>query len=246
MNRYFLKFLYMSTLRAEGNALWFILIAILLLGGLTVLLSRGSSTSDDSGEYERMAITASEVVRYAGAVETGIRTLINRGCSENTISLDWDVDNVDGYENPDAPPDYSCHVFRPEGAAVEYKDIALRINTGLDTRYGTATASAMTGIGEDDQADLYLTIEGSAPLMQPFCETINRMAKVTGPGSAPAGVFDPQHAEVEDLSETLYIGAFPAGAMGTVHDFPELRGKSYFCTGISTASTIFAYAIFAR
>lgn len=233
--------------REEGNALWFILIAILLLGGLTVLLSRGSTTSDDSGEFERMTIIGTEVVRYAGAVETGIRTLLNRGCSENTISLDADVDTVDGSENPDAPPDYTCHVFRPEGAAVEYKDIAERINTGLNTRYGTATASAMKDVGEDEQADLYLTIEGSAPLMKPFCDTINRMAKVIGPGTAPPGVFDPQYAEIEDLTETIFIGSFPVTAdVATVHDFPELVGKSYFCAGISLTSTIFAYAIFAR
>lgn len=246
MNRLFKMFSQTPIFRrTDGNALWFILIAILLLGGLTVLLSRGSSTSDDSGEYERMTITASEIIRYGGAVETGIRTLIDRGCSENTISLDPDVDTVNGYENPDAPTDYSCHVFRPEGAAVEYKDIALRINTGLTTRYGIATASAMKDVGEDELIDMYLTIQGPPSLMQTFCETVNRMAKVTPPGTAPAGVFDPQRAAIEDLSETLYIGTF-APPIVTPLNFPELVGKSYFCAGISLTDTIFAYAIYRR
>ena len=48
----------------KGNALWFILVAISLLGLLTIMLSRSSSTSNETGSYEQNIIGANGILSY--------------------------------------------------------------------------------------------------------------------------------------------------------------------------------------
>ncbi|MCI5060759.1 MAG: hypothetical protein MRY79_06785 [Alphaproteobacteria bacterium] len=103
-----------------GNALWFILIAIGLMGLLTVMLSRGSNTTNDTGDYEQTQIAASQILGYAKSLENAVQMLLARGCSENEIS--FENSTIAGYTNANAPTDNSCHVFEPEGAGMEWED----------------------------------------------------------------------------------------------------------------------------
>jgi hypothetical protein len=103
----------------SGNALWFILIAIVLLGGLTVLMSRSSSTSDDAGDYERGQIQVSEILRYAKSIEMAITNLqTNNQCSEN--DLNFDTPDLVGYDNLSAPTNENCDVFSAAGGGETY------------------------------------------------------------------------------------------------------------------------------
>lgn len=105
--------------KQSGNALWFILIAIGLLGLLTVSLSRSGSGTNDTGSFEQNQIIASEILTYAKSIENAVQSLLARGCSENEISFENSV--VAGYENPNSPTDKSCHVFDVAGAGMTYE-----------------------------------------------------------------------------------------------------------------------------
>lgn len=87
----------------HGNALWFILVAIVLLGALTVLVTRSSSDVDQSGDFERKQIMASQLLRYAKGIEEAVRSMQSRGVSERDISFDNTV--VAGYAHTPAAPD---------------------------------------------------------------------------------------------------------------------------------------------
>ena len=104
----------------NGNALWFILIAIGLMGLLTVMLSRTSNTTNETGSYEQNQISASNVLSYAKSIENAVQSLILRGCSENEIS--FENNSVAGYANANAPTDQSCHVFDAGGAGLVWED----------------------------------------------------------------------------------------------------------------------------
>lgn len=104
--------------RESGNALWFILIAILLLGLLTSMMTRSGSSTNDTGDYEQLTIQANEILNYAKSIENGVQSLLARGCSENEIS--FEANNNSGYTNPNSPTDNSCHVFEPAGAGLAY------------------------------------------------------------------------------------------------------------------------------
>jgi len=110
----------------KGNALWFILIAIGLLGLLTVMLSRGGSSTNETGDYEQNVIAANEILSYAKNMENAVQGLLARGCSENELSFWHDSDDngtedaSDDYYNPNSPTDHSCHIFDVAGAGLSW------------------------------------------------------------------------------------------------------------------------------
>lgn len=122
----------------NGNALWFILIAVALLGLLTVTMTRGGGSSDDTGDYERQQIQANDILTYASSIESAVQSLIARGCSENDISFWHDSDGngtenaSDDYFNANSPTDHSCHVFQPEGAGLSWVSAK---NSHLDSSF---------------------------------------------------------------------------------------------------------------
>jgi len=110
----------------SGNVLVFILIAIILIGLLTVSLTRSSNTTNDTGSYEQNQIAAAEILRYAKSIEVGVQNLLARGCGENELSFWHDSDGngtedaSDDYYNPTAPSNRSCHVYQSAGAGIAY------------------------------------------------------------------------------------------------------------------------------
>jgi len=104
--------------KQSGNALIYILIAIFLLGGLTVLLSRSGSQTDDTGSTEQLSLQASQILRYMVGVQTVVNNLQLAGCSENEISFEHA--SADGYYN--ASSSDKCKVFGTNaGGGLTYK-----------------------------------------------------------------------------------------------------------------------------
>ena len=177
-------------LSQSGNALWFILIAIALLGGLTVMLSRSSGTSEDTGEYEKNQISATEILRTGEALKLAVENLKSRGCSENELSFWHDSDGngtengSDDYYNGDAPTDHSCHIFQPEGAGLEY-----------DTGWIITGASRVLGLGSDSRTELLAVFETS----QDLCTQINDLVSVSNPSGTPPS---------EDFDMSAFTGGF--------------------------------------
>ncbi len=114
-----------NNLYQKGNALWFILVAIGLLGLLTIMLSKSSSTSNETGGFEQNSIQANAILSYAKGIENAVQGLLTRGCGENDISF-WH--DSDGNGTEDASDDYfnvrstltdrSCHIFDVAGAGM--------------------------------------------------------------------------------------------------------------------------------
>jgi len=174
----------------QGNALWFILIAIILLALLTSMMTRSGGSTNDTGEYERYSILANEILNYARNLENGYHMLLSRGCSENDISFEDDGSFV----NPNSPSDYSCHMFFPQGAGLEYWDV-----TGIDQVYPSNVTTvgsfwdasvrsrwffashgmSHTDAGEPNVMDMHVQL---SPLSDSLCKAINNIVGVTNTG----------------------------------------------------------------
>ncbi len=168
----------------SGNALWFILIAIALLGGLNVMLTRSSNTSNETGEYERFTIQANEVLNYAKSIETAVQNLRTRGCSESDLSFENSI--ATGYINANSPTDKSCHIFDPAGAGLTYiapnKDW-LDSTQSTEALYGEVYFNSRTCVSEvgggpvgcatgaNSFADLILTVPY---ITRDFCQALNK------------------------------------------------------------------------
>jgi hypothetical protein len=98
----------------RGNVIWFLLLAIALLAALTMTLSRGNDTSQQTGDAERARIEASEIMRYASGLEQTIKQMNLRGVSENAVSFENSF--VSGYQNARCADEY-CRLFETNGGA---------------------------------------------------------------------------------------------------------------------------------
>ena len=247
----------MTTRHTErGNALWIILLSIALLGAITAMFARSGGTSDDTGDYERNSIIASDIMRYAAGLENAVQNLLNRGCSENDISFyyaDEPYNSPGDYTNPSGRAE--CEVFGANGAGMAYKTIPASwraVSGNYAARSHFAAGLCVNGVGTGttscnaSQTELRLIISG---LTKSLCMTINDRLGIENPGDNPPS---------DEDNAPAFTGAFPTpisspasilGDDGTASALP-LKGKSAGCLMDNAGSTenqyLFYHVLIAR
>lgn len=226
----------------SGNALIFILIAIALLGLLTVTMTRSGDSTNDTGDYEQNQIAASEILGYAKSIENAVQQLLARGCSENELS--FENSTVAGYTNANSPTDNSCHVFEPEGAGMTYQapnEDWLDNSKSAETNYLTWGFNGGYQIigAESNNTDL---IVRKAHLEKEMCYSINQLLSVNNTGS------DVPTDNSDGSGNGAFTGSFTAPVADTLNDdAAEFNNKRTFCRFISTSSTYqFIHVLHAR
>lgn len=101
-----------------GNVFVVIMLGVFLFGSLMYMFSRNAQQGTGNLTKQQSRIAAQEILNYARLVEGAVDRVRRNGCSETEISFENDV--VTGYENPNAPPDRSCHIFEPEGGQLSW------------------------------------------------------------------------------------------------------------------------------
>ena len=216
--------------RAEsGNVLIFVLIAIALLGGLTALLSRSGSSTNETGDYEQTSIAVSDMLRYVNGLERAVDQLRQRGCSENQLSFQYDADSdgdyndtgeTPNYHNTNAPADLSCHIFHQNGGGQTWEDSP----SGTDLNYRIISTSLINQVPDPTVSagnnELLIYVGG---FDLEACNEINRQADKSL--STP-----PTHNGSSFLGTTVFTGSLGSG--GSALDCNDGTGD---CIGIKTA-----------
>jgi len=183
----------------SGNAFWFILLAIALLTALTVVISRSSETTEQSGDIERQRIVGSDVMRYAAGIEQAVGQMRLRGASENEISFENSF--VSGYTNTRCGNN-DCKVFDVQGGAITFSSAASSVssNSWIFTGANSVSGVGEDGTGETSSADneLLIILPG---ISQELCGRINIELGIAG---------IPQDTTNADVA-TKYVGTFPDG-----------------------------------
>ena len=184
--------------KLAGNVLIFILIAIFLLGGLTMLLSRGSQTTEETGSAERTNIKVSEMLRHTAGMEQAVQKLLMNGCSESQISFNstkWgfpaQYDSLPANDKPE------CYVFRSKGGNYPFK----KVPEGLQTS-ATPSDYFITGFYDvlnigSANTDLLIVVPG---LTEQACAQVNRILGVQN------------YARMAFSSTPVFTGTFPPSA----------------------------------
>lgn len=234
----------------SGNALWFILVAIVLLGALTMLLSRSGSSVDQNADVEQMRIKASQVMRYAKSIESAIEQMKLNGVSENSISFenaltatDYTNSNCDDASDQNYP---DCRIFEAGGAGLVYIAPPQGTNNGAEwiftghNNVGTAAAPiGTTAAGSGN--DLVMLLPGANTAM---CLQINRDLDVDSSGTIPedsGGAVTTAFAGIYDSAALNILDGDPAGF--------ELNGHEAGCftdTAANPDVTYFYYVVLAR
>lgn len=208
----------------RGNVLWFILLAIALLGILTIVLSRGGSSVDQSGDVEQQRVRASEIMRYAKGIEVAVEQMTLRGVSENDLSFANSTTATD-YTNANCT-ETNCLVFDAGGGGQNYMLPAGGTNDGSNwiftgaNNVGTAanpvgTTAAVSG------NDLVMLLPN---ITSALCIQINRELAIGTAGAIPT--------DATGIATTAFTGTFAGGSVVIIDADPtpfELDGKRAGC-----------------
>ncbi len=202
----------------SGNILLFILIAILLIGLLTVSLTRSSNQSNDTGDYEQNVIVANEILNYAKSVEIAVQNLLARGCSENDLRFRT------GLVNP------NCNVYNENGIGLEEyittSDRKWLIDDTLAWPYRIQHTSRLRVIGVESDTlhigqELLLFIPN---IRQEYCIALNNVLGNENPSNYP-----PRDDNGSAVEGGEFNGSF-SGASNTIETTGgELTGKRSGC-----------------
>lgn len=162
----------------SGNILFYILIAVVLIGALTVAL-RDTGGLTDGVDREGMALKAIQVQRQAASVAAGVDSLIKNGVSESDIR----------FAHPNAPVTYGVitttpenQVFSNEGGQVSYPIPPRAVGAdGSDIPHWVFTGDVDGLQSGSNRADLVAILVG---VSGEFCNAINAQIGYTA-GTQP-------------------------------------------------------------
>ncbi len=246
----------MNKRTTAGNALFFILIAIFLLGGLTVLLSREGGQSNDTGDTEKKSLKASEIISYMAQVQQGVQKLMSRGCSESNLNFTntvyyqpWGDLAEPAYNYPKSPADGSCSLFDVRGAGLTPKLFPPKefakegYPAGFDT-YGTMALEFVSmivpGIGTD-RSELMVQL---GEIDMGICNEINRRNGIglydgdePNYDLNPTSGYAPPGKEGDDVHYDGNVVAEVVGGGAAMREInSDMKGKKSFCVANTNAS----------
>ncbi len=206
----------------KGSALWFILVAVVLIGLLTVVLSRSGSSVNQTADVEQASIKISQLMRYAQGLAAAVQQMTMSGISESDVSFE----NAGANVNANCAGSNACKIFHVEGAGQGYTAPPSGLGTTAD--WLITAANDVEGVGEAGQADLVLMLTGIDP---EICTLINRQAGQT-------------YAADGDVDFTPFAGSY---TMAETID--GAGGKTTGCLAYDNAGTeepFFYYVLLAR
>ena len=158
----------------RGNILFMILIAIVLIGGLTAAIQSTSRPEGANIDSETLVLRASEVQRYASELERAVTFILQDGKSESDIRFAYHTADED-YGDLAADTDPSDQVFAREGGGATYREPPEGINDGSPWEFYGGTHAP--GVGRADRAELVAVLPH---VTQAFCDKINAINGQTG------------------------------------------------------------------
>lgn len=233
----------------NGNALWFILLAVALFGVLAAVISRSNSSVEQTGSIEKASIKASSLLRYGRSVQQSAQQMIlNQGISENDLdfeSIDADHDNTNCTSS-------DCNVFAQDGGGISYRTpgevMSLSNFTG---NWHISTSNIVNGFGcstTNNRCTELLLILKDIP--QSICMQINRLQKITtSSGDAPRIRTMTSGDEFDGTYTSSGINSDLIGGSDATNEAPEVEGKSAACVyefGGSPESYVYYQVLLAR
>lgn len=210
----------------KGNALWFILLVVALLGILTAVVSR-TGNINQTGSVEQSRIRAASILRYAKSVENAVQKMVTDGISENDLDF---VAISAPHNNPNCITN-ECEVFHTEGGGLEYRTAANILGDNNFTgNWQISGDNRLHQMGCDDNdagcTELLLLLEG---IPQMLCLQINAIQNITNPADDA-----PRQKELE--VGTAFTGTFGGsinsdfiGGTNATDEAPQVAGKSTGC-----------------
>lgn len=213
----------------SGNALFLIIIAVMLFGALGFAVSGMMRGTGGKGASEEQAkIYAAEIVQYAQTVKDTIRNLqISNDCADDEIS--FENAQVSGYEHP-MPVREECKLFDASGGGILFQTLnEVNTATGL---YFTG-ASGVRNVGTNEH-DLLMVVFG---MSDEVCKMLNKQAKIANSNTI----------QDDNVGYSYFTGAYAGSPILIGDTATDLEGKSAGCYyHIAANRNEFFYVLIAR
>ncbi len=167
----------------SGSILWIILIAVALLGLLTMVLSRSGSSVDQSGDFEQQRVKVSQILRNAKGIEAATQQMRLRGVSENDISFENPITTA-VYTNANCTSG-DCKLYNVSGAGLTYSAPPQGVNDASEWIF--SGTNNIVGIGTT-APDLVIFLKN---ITTSTCTQINRMLETSYAGDEDTIDFTP-------------------------------------------------------
>jgi len=146
----------------SGNAIFFILIGVVMFAALIFTMTRGMNTSNKLTTEEEANLAATEVLSYGNTIRTVVeQLLLLKGASDintggNGILFSAPSASIDYGTFGDQP---STEIFNTLGGKVIYQIPAASI-CSISCKYEFTGQYTITGVGGDTKAELALVVAG--------------------------------------------------------------------------------------
>ena len=248
----------------RGNVLFLILIGIAVFASMTFGIMQSQRGGTMNLDQEKLANDIDKIISYGAAIERSLNALLlQSGCDITEVSFDHtdsSVYDTNGYyKNPNAPGDYSCHVFNPSsgvlsGGGIEWKTPPSIAQDNGSSEYGFYGHKGVAQLGRSDGRDGIDLIMG-AKLSYDACVLVNEKAGVDNPGGDPpsySGSFDfplvaSQTFPIAGSGPSNQDGFISGGYIGTGGQANEVAGHKMGCIySTSDSEYDFYYVVLAR
>lgn len=219
----------------SGNAIFYIFIAIALLGALSFAVSQGTRGGGKALSDDRIHLAASEVIAYADAVAKSVGQMRLRGTATTALRFPYTGTDA-GYGVYNAVP--SSEIFNPQGGTVIYKSPpALALANPLAVYHFTGNneiENVGSTCGDDECADLLMVLQG---VSVEVCQRINEVM-----GFATMADLPP--VDLEIAIAPYYAGTFDyTETVGDEAGSSILAGKTAGCFNDANSSTYVFYQV---
>lgn len=198
-----------STGSQKGSAFIYILVAVILLGGLSIAMSRQSSQSSHDITDERIILLVNEILQLASAAHSAVDNVLLAGSAIDNIKFISPGDT--GFET-----DTIHNIYHPHGGGLEYRKL---FSTEACVMDGTDEDACGIFVSRDvniegtpsTQKDITLYIHH---LKQNVCSALNR--RLTGDSAIPV---------LSGSLNTIFIG----GGNLTASNCPSCADRPALC-----------------
>jgi hypothetical protein len=215
----------------SGNILFYILIAVMLLGALSFAVTQGSRDSVQNMNQDKGRLLATGIIDYGDTIKKAVDTIRLRGAPFTALSF---ADPALGAAYGTAGTAPKNEVFNTAGGAAVYTPVAADALAAPGQPYiftaGNEIKDVGTTCGADACADLLLLLPG---LTKDICVTINTILGVGNPAGDPP---------VDSGADTTAF-AGTATYAATIGDEPSsaaLAGRTAGCF-LDTAASSYTY-----
>ncbi|MFA5593305.1 MAG: hypothetical protein WC989_08345 [Micavibrio sp.] len=209
-----------------GGVLVWILIAVALFAALSYAMMRDGGTGSATGIMgeAQAKLYAAEIIAHHDAVRSAVQRLRIRGCSDTDISFQ---NAIQGWTNPTAPQDKSCHVYEPSGGGLTYALFPPEGALDASKKTGSMYQKPYPNAGYQFYqvgTDLNDLAFQNNWIRREVCIQINQMLGIDNPGGEPP-------REINDAAALIFVGVYGPNVADTIGDDAGsgLAGKRAFC-----------------